>query len=541
VSVLETARIESWNVADTCEAFARAVPDRTAVVQDARRLSWRDFDRRADGIAATLLDHGLARQDRVALYLYNCPEYLESFVAATKASLVPVNTNYRYADDELAYLWNDADAAAVVFHSVFTDTVERLRARVATVRLWLWVDDGSGPCPTWAVPYETAAIAPRRAWPTRSGSDLVFMYTGGTTGLPKGVMMLQSSMAGPIVESGGRRPADLDEYVDSRVARGRGDTVLPAPPLMHGTGLSGGLRGLLTGGTVVLLRGRRFDAVELWDLVEREHVQLLTIVGDAFARPMLEALDAEPGRWDVGQLRSILSAGAMFSEPVKRGLLRHVADLKLVDQLGSSENAGAATSVSRAGQLDETAAFRPQTGVRVLGDDGCDVRPGSGQVGVIAIPGGAVGYHKDPAKTAATFRTIDGARYTVAGDHATVEADGSIRFVGRGSVCINTGGEKVFPEEVEEAIKTHPAVRDAIVVGTPDERLGEAITAVVELVDQQVDDAALINHVKSRLARYKAPRHVVRVASVGRAPNGKVDYTAARALAVQRLVGEATD
>jgi fatty-acyl-CoA synthase len=533
-------RYERWNIADTCEAFAQAIPDATAVVQDTRRLSWREFDRRADGIAATLLDRALAPQDRVALYLYNCPEYLETFVAATKASLVPVNTNYRYADDELAYLWNDADAAAVVFHGVFTDTVKRLRGRVATARLWLWVDDGSSPCPRWAIPYETAATAaPRGASSGRSGSDLVFVYTGGTTGLPKGVMMRQSSIVGPTVESVRQRPADLEEYVHARVARGPGDVVLPAPPLMHGTGLMGGMRGLLTGGTVVMLGCRRFDAVELWDVVEREQVQLLTIVGDAFARPMLEALDAEPGRWNLGQLRSILSAGAMFSEPVKRGLLRHLADLKLIDQLGSSENSGGATSVSRSGQLEDTAAFRPLPGVRVIGDDGCDVLPGSGQVGVIAIPGGADGYHKDPAKTAATFRTIDGARYTVAGDHATIEADGSIRFLGRGSVCINTGGEKVFPEEVEEALKTHAAVRDAIVVGTPHERLGEAITAVVELFDQRVDDTELINHVKSRLAHYKAPRHVVRVDSVGRAPNGKADFPAIRALAVERLAGGA--
>jgi fatty-acyl-CoA synthase len=197
--------------------------------------------------------------------------------------------------------------------------------------------------------------------------------------------------------------------------------------------------------------------------------------------------------------------------------------------------------MTRSGHIDETAAFRPQPGVRVIGDDGCDVRPGSGQVGVIAIPGGAEGYHKDPAKTAATFPIIDGVRYTVAGDHATIEADGSIRFVGRGSGCINTGGEKVFPEEVEESLKTHAAVRDAIVVGTPDKRFGEAITAVVELRDQRVDDAELIDHVKSRLARYKAPRHVVRVDSVGRAPNGKVDYPATRALAVERLASVETD
>jgi fatty-acyl-CoA synthase len=405
---------------------------------------------------------------------------------------------------------------------------------VATVRVWLWVDDGTSPCPAWAIPYETAATATATVAPwSRSGDDLVFVYTGGTTGLPKGVMWRQSTFIRSI--SAARRPADLDGHVQDRLARGPGDVALPAAPLMHGTGVMAALRGLVTGGTVALLTGRRFDAVELWDVVEREHVRLLAIVGDAFARPMLDALDAEPGRWQLSGLRSIASAGAMLSESTKRALLGHLPGVKIIDQLGSSENAGAATSVSRSGHLEETAAFRLRPGVRVIGDDGRDVEPGSGQVGVIAIPGGADGYHKDPAKTAATFPLIDGRRYTVAGDHATIEADGSIRFLGRGSGCINTGGEKVFPEEVEEALKTHAAVRDAIVVGIPDDHFGEAITAVVELVDGNVDDAELVDHVKTLLARYKAPRHLVRVNSLRRAPNGKADYPAIRALAIEQV------
>jgi fatty-acyl-CoA synthase len=533
-------RADGWNIADICEALAGAIPDALAVVQGDRRVSWRDFDRRAGGVAATLLAAGLGHQDRVALYLYNCPEYLEAYVAATKASLVPVNTNYRYADDELVYLWDDADAVAVVFHGAFTETIERVRGRMGTVRAWLWVDDGTGPCPAWAIPYETAAAVPPTAapWP-RSGDDLVFVYTGGTTGLPKGVMWRQSSFLDSAI--GARLAADLDLYVQECTANGPGFVVLPAPPLMHGTGVMSALRAVVSGGTVALLAGRTFDAAELWDVVERERVQMMAVVGDVLARPMLDALDAEPGRWQLGSLELIVSSGAMFSEPTKRGLLGHLPDVKLVDQLGSSENAGGATSVSRAGRLDETAAFRPMVGVRVIGDDGRDVEPGSGQVGVIAIPGGADGYHKDPVKSAATFPLIDGVRYTVAGDHATIEADGSIRFIGRGSVCINTGGEKVFPEEVEEALKTHAAVRDAIVVGVPDARFGEAITAVVELADDaEVDDTALLEHVKARLARYKAPRHLVRVDSLRRAPNGKADYAAIRALAIEQLAQQTT-
>ena len=527
---------EGWNAADVYEAFARAIPDATAVVQGDRVLSWAELDRRADGVAATFLAGGLDHQDRVGLYLQNCPEYLEAYVAATKASLVPVNTNFRYADDELAYLWDDADAAAVVFHGSFTESADRVRSRVPTVRLWLWVDDGSGPCPEWAVPYETAAGAqPTTAPWDRSGDDLVFLYTGGTTGLPKGVMWRQSSLIDMTFTPESPRPAELEDYIRTQAARGPGHVVLPAPPLMHGTGGSTATNALLRGGAVALLPSRRFDAVELWDVVEREQVRLISVVGDAFARPMADALDAEPGRWDLSSLRSIVSAGAMFSEPIKRRILAHHPKLKLVDQLGSSENSGAGFNVTRAGESGETGGFRPQPGVRVIDTDGRDVEPGSGVVGVIAIPGGAEGYHKDPVKTAATFPLIDGVRYTVAGDHATIGSDGSLQLLGRGSVCINTGGEKVFPEEVEEALKTHDLVRDAIVVGVPDERFGEAITAVIELVDEGVDDDEIIDHVKSRLARYKAPKHLVRVESVGRAPNGKADYPATRALALTHL------
>ncbi|MGH9137551.1 MAG: AMP-binding protein [Acidimicrobiales bacterium] len=524
------ANDEAMNLADVFEAFVAAVPDRDAVVQGDRRVTWSAFDRRASGVASALLGAGLARGDRVALYLYNSPEYLEAYVAALKVSLAPVNTNYRYRDDELLYLWDDADAAAVVFHGSFVDTVERIRGRLPKVRLWLWVDDGTGGCPSWARPYDDAAAEPPAPppWP-RSGDDLVFVYTGGTTGIPKGVMWSQHALLGD-----GLGDADkIGAHVAARLERSRAVT-LPAAPLMHGTGAMGALRGLLAGGTAVLLAGRRFDAHELWDAVARERVGTITVVGDAFARPLLDALAAEPSRWDLSCLRAIVSAGAMFSEGVKGGLLEHLPEVTLTDQLGSSENAGAGFSRSGRDRLHPTGSFRPQPGVRVLDESWRDVEPGSGQVGVIAIPGGARGYHKDPAKSAATWPVIDGKRYTVAGDYATVEADGTIRLLGRGSVCINTGGEKVFPEEVEEALKTHDAVRDAVVVGVPDERFGQAIAAVVE-VTNDTTDAELVAHVKARLAGYKAPRYLVRVDSVGRAPNGKADYAGAREQALHHI------
>ncbi|MDZ7734656.1 MAG: AMP-binding protein [Acidimicrobiia bacterium] len=415
------------NLADLLEALADAVGARDAVIQGGRRLSWSELDRRAWGVATALVDAGLGRGARVALYLRNCPEYLEGHVGALKASLVPVNTNYRYVDDELVHLWNDADAAAVIFHGAFADVVERIRGRVPLVRSWLWVDDDSGPCPTWARPYEDAICTPRfePPWP-RSYDDLVFIYTGGTTGLPKGVMWDQDLY----LRRFARETGDLGSLAARRVAAMQ-RKALPAAPLMHGTGSATAIGTLMEAGTVVLLPSARFDAAELWNEVERHGVGSVTIVGDAFARPMVDALDAEPDRWDLGGLRRVVSAGAMFSAPVKARLLDHLPHLVLRDQLGSSENALSGMRVHR-GAADGTATFDLAPGVRVLDDDGHDVEAGSGQVGVLAAPGGAVGYHKDPEKTARTWKVIDGQRYTVAGDYATVDADGTLRLLGRG-------------------------------------------------------------------------------------------------------------
>lgn len=521
-----------WNVADISEAVAEAIPNRVAVSQGEHTVTWATLNSRADGVAATLVDAGLERQDRVALYMYNAPEYLESFIAATKVSLVPVNTNFRYRDAELVYLWTNADAAAVVFHSAFTESVDRIRHQVPTVKQWIWVDDGHGECPPWAISYDNAAAAPvsPAPWP-RSADDLIFIYTGGTTGMPKGVMVKQRQL---LVLPMRFAPTERSELISELATRTRGDTILVAPPLMHGTGTLAALQGLLTGGAVSLLPGRRFDPLELWDTAARDEVAQICIVGDAFARPMLDALTTHPGRWQLAGLHRVISAGAMFSEPVKRGLMKAIPGLTILDQLGSTENGGAGTLVSEAGSDFDTGVFELAPGVRVIDADNRDVVAGSGVVGRIAIPGGALGYHKDPERTAQTFIVLDGRRYTVAGDFATVESDGTVRLLGRGSQCINTGGEKVFAEEVEEALKSHAAVKDALVVGTPDERFGNVVTAVVE-TDDSITDQELIHHVKSTLASYKAPRNVVRVDSVGRAPNGKADYPAIRTLAMERL------
>ncbi|MDY7105019.1 MAG: AMP-binding protein [Actinomycetota bacterium] len=527
----------AWNYATMWEIAAANLPEATALVQGDNRVTWAELDRRADGLAQHLLGHDLAAQDKVALYLYNCPEYLESCYAACKAGLVPVNTNYRYADDELVYLWDNADAVAVVFHGAFAERVERVRERVPGVKVWYWVDDGSGPCPDWAVDHADAIATPADGpvvapW-GRGADDIIMLYTGGTTGMPKGVMWRQDDLVRGLMGSSSffRGEADMDAY-RARITR-PGKVGLPACPLMHGTGLFSALSVLSTGGRVALLAGRHLDIVELLDTYEREAVNVSAIVGDTFAKPMLAALDAEPDRWDISNLQVLQSSGVMWSEATKQGLLRHNPKLRLVDTFSSSEALGMGESVSTAASAAQTARFRLGDNARVIDDAGRDVAPGSGQAGRVAVKGfQPVGYYKDPEKSAATFVTIEGARYSIPGDYALVEADGTLTLLGRGSVCINTGGEKVFPEEVEEVLKEHPDVADAVVVGVPDDRFGEAITAVVEpLGGRSVDGDALIAFVKERLAHYKAPRNVVTIDTIGRAPNAKVDYKRLRTFA----------
>jgi len=532
-----------WNFAEVWEVIAEQIPDAQAQVQGDRRYTWKQFDERANGVAHALLEAGVVEQDKVAQYLYNGPEYLESVYGSWKAGLAPLNTNYRYADDELVYLWDNADAVAVVFHGAFVDTIERIRDRVPRIRVWLWVDDGSGPCPDWATPYEDAAAShPERVVPPwgRSGDHLYMLYTGGTTGMPKGVMWRQDdlfrNLIGSAVDTGAREgEADL-ETVRARVTQ-PGMVGLPACPLMHGTGCFTQLITLSAGGSCVTLESRHLDVPELLDTIDREGVNLVAIVGDAFAKPINRTLAANPGRWSLASLLAITSSGVMFSEPVKQELLSHATTAMIIDAFSSSEAVGMGQSVSAAGAEVETAKFTVGENTRVLDEDGRDVEPGSGQIGRVAVGGfQPIGYYKDEAKTAATFLTVDGKRYSVPGDFAQVEADGTITLLGRGSVCINTGGEKVFPEEVEEVLKLHPSIVDAVAVGVPDEKFGEAITGVVELVpDAALDEAEVIAHVKGRLASYKAPKRVLPIDTIGRAPNGKVDYKRLKAWAGEQV------
>ncbi len=533
-----------WNFAELWERVAHQIPDALAQQQGERTDTWAEFNRRANGVAAALLQADSAEQDKVAQYLYNSPEYLESMFAAFKAGNAVVNTNYRYGADELVYLWDNADATAVVFHGTFTEQCDAVRDRVPKVTTWLWVDDASGPCPDWATPYETAAAAGTDEnvsgpW-GRSGDHLLLLYTGGTTGMPKGVMWRQDDLFGVLDATNNKRlpPAQNLETVVERIARA-GPRNMPAAPLMHGTGLFNALSNLMIGGSITTLEGRHFSAEEFLDTVQRFGINSTSIVGDAFAKPILRALDAEPDRWDISSLRVIVSSGVMWSKESKEGLLRHNPRLIMVDSLGSSEAIGMASNTTTAESSGETATFELGPTTRVITDDGRDVTPGSGEIGRVALPGRTpIGYYKDEAKSAQTFMVIDGERYSIPGDYATVDDDGTVTLLGRGSQCINTGGEKVYPEEVEECLKLHPGVADVAVVGVPDEKWGEAITALVEPhAGEVVDPAELIVHVKARLAAYKAPKRVIAVASIGRAANGKLDYNKLRSDAIDAPAG----
>jgi acyl-CoA synthetase (AMP-forming)/AMP-acid ligase II len=528
--------VTDWNFADVWETVAATVPHGASAMHGERCLTWAETERRANGVAAFLLGLGVVHQDKVAHYLYNCPEYMESTFGILKAGLVPVNTNYRYTDDELVYLWQNADAVAVIFHGAFSERIAGLRTRVPLVRTWLWVDDGTDGCPSWATPYDAAAesgaerVSP--PWP-RSGDDLYLLYTGGTTGMPKGVMWRQDDLfcklnAGNLL----RVPEDGGLDAVRRTIVGTGPLHLPACPLMHGTGGFTAMAAMTVGGCVVTLPSRKFDPVELLDTVDRDNVNTVAIVGDAFAKPILRALDEHPGRWRLSTLLAFVSSGVMWSEETKLGLLRHHPSLMLIDAFSSSEALGMGTSVSSGTAAEHTARFTLSPEVRVLDpDSGKDVTAGSGEVGVLALAGrNPLGYYKDPEKSSSTFREIDGVRYSVPGDFATVDEDGAIQLLGRGSVVINTGGEKVYPEEVEEVLKLHPAVTDAVAVGIPDERFGQSVAAVVELrPGASATEAELVDHVRSRLAAYKAPRRVRFVETIGRSPAGKVDYARHRA------------
>lgn len=541
----------TWQMADIWENIAQAIPDKPAIVDGDKRYSWSEYENRAARVAQILTDHGLKPGAKLSIYSYNSAEYMETQFGAFKARICPVNVNYRYLEAELTHVINNSDSEALVFQAQFAPRVAAIRDQLEQVKLFLEIDDGSGEHLEGAVSYEEA-LQSTEPMPAieRSDDDLYMLYTGGTTGMPKGVMYDHKTFASALLAKGFEMrmlepPTDSSSFgplVQQLHAMGAASRSIPACPLMHGTGMwIGAMIPHSLGGCVVLFDNSHFDPVALWQLAEDEKVTDITIVGDVFAKPMLAALeDAKTTgqAFDLSSLQMMGSSGVMWSTEVKRGLLDHLPHMAIVDSMGSTEGSmGSSITTVENVDIDQTAKFEMNPTTKVLTEEGKPVAPGSGEMGLICN-GGMVplGYYKDEAKSAATFKTFDGVRYSIPGDFATVEADGSITLLGRGSACINSGGEKIFPEEVEEALKTHDSVYDCLVVGLPDDRFGQKVTAVLSLAaGASFNEAELNDHVRSKLAAYKAPRAIVLVDEVPRAANGKAGYKAAKEIALQRL------
>jgi len=523
----------SFNLSALFERVAGTVPERVAVHTPSRRLTYAELDERANRLAHHLRDAGVGPGDHVGLQLLNGTEYLEGMLAAFKLRAVPVNVNYRYVAAELTHLYDDADLVALVVHCQFGDLVDEVRPAVTGLRHVVVVEDGSGAGgPAGAVDYEAAlAAAPATAdWEGRSGDDLYIAYTGGTTGLPKGVVwrhedIFFAALGGgdPALDKGAiTNPDQLPERVLELPM-----VQLYAPPLMHVSAHWGVFNGFYGGSTVVLGSPGVFDPAEIWGLVAEQRASLVVVVGDAMAVPLLDHLDEHP-ETDTSSLFVFSSGGAILSPSTKARIAEQLPNVIILDVLGASETGTAATRVGA-----DTKNFSIDERTTVLDDDLRPVPPGSGVVGRLARQGHVpLRYHKDEAKSAATFVEREGHRWVLPGDMATVAEDGTIELLGRGSGCINTGGEKVFPEEVEAVLKGHPGVADVLVVGVPDERWGSVVTAVVAIrSDAELDLPALQNHARSALAGYKLPRRLCLVDEVQRGPNGKPDYRWAQAIA----------
>ncbi|MCU1401131.1 MAG: fatty-acid--CoA ligase [Acidimicrobiales bacterium] len=532
------------------ESIADRLGDQAAIVHGDVRRSWTEYDERSARIAAAFVAAGLGPSSKIGLYMYNGNEYLEAQYAGFKMRGVPINVNYRYLDEELWYLLDNSDSEGIVFHSSLGERVARVLPRLPKLKLLIEVDDGG---PLGQVPgsmnYD-ALIAETDPMPriTRAEDDLYMLYTGGTTGMPKGVMYAQGGQTGGLVQSsfpllGVAPPTDaslIAGLVADAIAKGNLAISIPACPLMHGTGMwLGAMAPLLMGGTVITLQARSLDSDELLRVLQTERATNLVIVGDSFAKPIVHALDhaTEAGTpYDTSSLKIIVSSGVMWTSEVKEQLLERIPQTMLLDAMGSTEGT-MGMQISMRGMPAETAKFSSVPTTKVFTDDDQEVQPGSGQVGMVAAGGNVpLGYYKDEEKSARTFRVINGLRYSFPGDMARVNADGSLELLGRGSQVINTAGEKVFPEEVEEAVKRYAGILDCLVVGIEDDKFGQAVTAVASKEDDaSVTEAAVIASVKGELAGYKAPKRVIFVDDVPRAPNGKADYKAAKRLALEGL------
>jgi len=536
-----------FNLALIHEAIAKRIPEREAIVFRDRRLSWRELTDRSRRLADLLRGHGLgchtersklenweSGQDHVGLYLRNGNEYLEGMLGAFKARAAPFNVNYRYVDNELISLLGDADARALIFHASFAPILDRIRDRLPKLALLIQVpDDSAEPLLPGALDYEEALAAaqPSRPPSDLSPDDLYILYTGGTTGMPKAVLWRQEDIFHSALYSSGAE--SLEDVVEHALTEG--PRVLTAPPFMHGAAHWVAFNMWHVGGTVIVASNvRRLDPADIWSTIERERATALCIVGDAFGRPLVDEL--RTGDYDVSSLRLITSGGASLSAALKREFLDRIPGLRVLDALGSSEAGTQGAQYSEASDAVSTGDFAMKPENLVLKADLSGVAaPGSSEPGWLARRGRVpLGYFKDPRKTAETFPIVDGVRYAVPGDRARISADGVMQLLGRDSVTINTGGEKVFAEEVESALKKHPSVYDAVVVPTPHERWGQQVTALVAVYKGKgISASELIDASRNFIADFKLPRRVVFVDEVVRAPSGKADYRWAKSRALE--------
>ena len=525
---------QQFHLADLFETVAATVPDRIALIGDHARYTYAELNARCDRLAAGLAAHGVSRGDAVGLYMYNSPAYLEGFIAACKLGAVPYNVNYRYRAEELRYLFTNADSAAIIHGAEFSPIVREVRGEVPTLKVTVAVDDGSGEDTSGSVPYaDLLAHEPGGPW-QRSEQDYMLCYTGGTTGMPKGVMWPHRAFffacAGGAGYFNPHGPAKEPQDIESRARDGYPLKMFPLAPLMHMAAMWALWGALLNGLTIIVDEGRMFDPERMLDTAAREGANLIQFVGDAMATPLRDCLRANPDRWNLAHVVNLGSGGAVFSQHLKDDLKALVPSASITDGMGTSE-----TGVSGMAEKSPDGMMRlPVNANQQVVVDGRLAQVG--ETGFVARTGNTpIGYYNDPVKTAETFVTIDGTLWAVAGDAARLEADGTMTVFGRGSTCINTGGEKVFPEEVEEALRTHPAIFDAVVAGQKDDRWGERVIGVVSPRPgvPRPELAEVKAHLAPLLAGYKVPKALVWVDEVKRSPAGKQDYRWAKELAEQ--------
>ncbi|MEW1629842.1 acyl-CoA synthetase [Streptomyces sp. NPDC089173] len=531
-----------YNLADLFESVVDVVPDREALLYvdhpgtgAERRLTYAELDAAANRIAHHLIDAGLRPGEHLGLHLYNGIEYLQAVLGALKARLVPVNVNYRYVEEELVYLYRDADLAALVFDGEFDERVAAASRQAPALRHLVRVGSAPAPPGLRAVPFTEAEASgsPSRGFEPRSADDQFIIYTGGTTGMPKGVMWRQEDLFFSGLGGGAptgepvKSPQELAERV---AAGGDGISFFPTPPLMHGTSTLTAFIGFNFGQRVIVQR--KFTPEEVLRTIEKEKVTSVSLVGDAMLRPLIDALDGPLRGTDCSSLFSVSSSGAIMSDSVRAEFQALVPTVMLLNNFGSSESGFNGTATADSGP---ERGFRVQVNSRTAVVDPATYEPVEpGEVGRIAQRGHVpLGYYNDPAKTADTFFRKGDERWVLLGDMATVDADGIVTVLGRGSQCINTGGEKVYPEEVEQALKSHPDVYDALVAGVPDARWGSKVAAVLELREgaTALDLDAVQSHCRTRLAGYKIPRALVLTDRIQRSPSGKADYRWVKAVA----------